>query len=70
MSCIGDDFKSFVKCCKSKKISEASKKSIKEREKELIANGRRHIIDKALRRMWQDEIDKFGNMNQEQVKIK
>ena len=69
-SCIGDDFKSFIQCCTSKKISENSKKSIKERKKELIANGRGHIIDKALRKMWQDEIDKFGNMIQEQVKIK
>ena len=33
---IADDFKGFVSCCKSKKISEASRRSIKEREEFLL----------------------------------
>ena len=66
---IADDFKGFVSCCKSKKISEASRRSIKEREEELIAEGRGSIITDGLRKMWQAEIDKYGNMIQEEVLV-
>lgn len=67
--CIGDDLISFLKHCKSDKICEAAKKSIKEREAALIAKGRGSIITDDLRKMWQDEIDKYGNMIQEKVEI-
>lgn len=67
--CIGDDFISFLKHCKSDKISAATKRSIKERETALIAKGRGSIITDDLRKMWQDEIDKYGNMIQEEVEL-
>ena len=66
---IEDDFVSFLKHCKSDKISESSKKSIKEREEELIQKGRGSVITDSLRKMWQKEIDKYGNMVQEEVII-
>lgn len=62
-------FKEFVKKCKSDVISDASKRSIKEREEILIAKGRGHIITDSLRAAWQKEIDKYANMNQEEVII-
>lgn len=66
---IAEDVKSFIRCCKSEKISAASIKTIKEREEALIANGRGAIIDDALRQMWQAEIDKYSGMVQEEVVI-
>ncbi|GKX29375.1 hypothetical protein SH1V18_18550 [Vallitalea longa] len=62
-----DDLFGFVDLCKSEKISDASKRTIKEREDALIAKGRGSIITDDLREMWQKEIDKYGNMNQEEV---
>ena len=50
-------------------ISEASRRSIKEREDALIAKGRDNIITDDLRKMWQAEIVKYGNMVQEEVLI-
>lgn len=47
-----------------------AKRSIKEREAALIAKGRGSIITDDLRKMWQDEIDKYGNMIQEEVILK
>lgn len=64
---IAANFKDFIKCCKSEKISEASRRSIKEREAALIAKGRGHIITDDLRQMWQAEIDKYQSMVQEEV---
>lgn len=52
-----------------KKISEASKLSIEEREAILIANGKGDIITDGLREMWQAEIKKYSNMIQEEVLI-
>lgn len=69
VECIADNLKDFFKYCKSEKISEASKLSIKEREAALIARGRGAIITDALRQMWQAEIDKYENMIQEEVVI-
>lgn len=66
---ITENFKDFVGCCKSEKISEASRRSIKEREDALIAKGRGNIITDELRKMWQAEIDKFGGMLQEEVLV-
>lgn len=64
---IAASFKDFIKRCKSEKISEASRRSIKEREAALIAKGRGHIITDDLRQMWQAEIDKYQSMVQEEV---
>ena len=69
IECIEDDFISFLQYCKSDRISEASKKSIKEREEALIAKGKGSVITDSLRQMWQKEIDKYGNMIQEEVII-
>lgn len=66
---ITENLKDFFECCKSEKISEASRRSIKEREDALIAKGRGNIITDDLRRMWQAEIDKYGKMIQEEVLI-
>ena len=64
-----ENFNDFIGTCKSEKISEASRRSIKEREEALIAKGRGNIITDDLRKMWQAEIDKYGNMVQEEVLI-
>jgi len=66
---MAEDLQEFIKCCKSKKINDASRLSIKEREEGLIAIGRGHIITDGLRRMCQAEIDKYQNMIQEEVLI-
>ena len=67
--CIAETFTDFLKYCSSEKITAASKRSIKEREEMLTARGRGHIITDALREMWQAEIDKYGNMTQEELII-
>lgn len=67
---VADDLQSFVKVCKSEKINPAVHKPIEQREAELIARGRGHIITDGLRKAWQDEIDRFANVVQEQVIIK
>lgn len=66
---IAENLKDFFRCCKSEKISEASRRSIKEREDALIAKGRGNIITDDLRKMWQAEIEKYGNMMQEEVLV-
>lgn len=69
MECIGEDFVSFLANCKSDKISDTAKKTIKEREAALIAKGRESVITNDLRQMWQKEIDKYRNITQEAVII-
>lgn len=64
---MAESLQDFFKFCKSEKIKEASKRSIKEREEILIANGRGDNITDGLRQLWQAEIDKYGNMIQEEV---
>ena len=54
---MAENLQEFIKCCKSEKIKEASKRSIKEREEILIANGRGDNITDGLRQLWQAEID-------------
>lgn len=67
---VGDDFKTFVQKCKSKKIDPDTRMPIEEREARLIERGRGHVITEGLRKMWQAEIDKYGNMVQERVIFK
>lgn len=66
---VTEDLKQFVDCCKSDRISESAKRSIKEREDILIAKGKGNVITDELRKMWQAEIDKYGSMVQEEVVI-
>lgn len=66
---LAEDLQSFLKSCKSEKISEDATKSIEEREAAMIARGRGEYITDGLRQMWQAEIDKYRNMVQEKVII-
>lgn len=67
ISKVADDLRIFVAKCASKPINAASRKSIQEREADLISRGRGHIVTDALRKMWQDELDKYGVLTQEEV---
>ena len=60
---------SFLVTMKSDKIPEAALRSIEERKAALIERGRGHIITPALIEMWQVELNKYGNMRQEEVVI-
>lgn len=63
------DFAAFVRACKSEVIPPAARRSVEERRADLIARGREKVITPALIQMWQDEIDKYGGMIQEEVRI-
>ncbi len=67
MKFLTEDFNSLIKVCKSKKIDENSKKTVEEREADLISRGFGHNISESLKKMWQKEHDKFINMVQERV---
>lgn len=66
---LSKDLKTFIGLCKSEELNPASRKSIQEREQDLIRKGRGHIISDGLRAMWQAEIDKYANMVQEEVEF-
>ncbi len=66
---IGDDFKGFINACKSEYIDKRSIKSVEEREKELIENGRGDVITDTLRDMWRVEINKYSSIMQEEIDI-
>lgn len=66
---VAESFKSFIKICKSEPIKEASKKTPKEREELLISKGKGSNITDGLRKMWQDEYDKYKGIIQEEVKL-
>lgn len=67
LSVLSSDFPSFVRACKSEPIPEAARRSIAERKEALLARGRGDVITPALVQMWQDELDKYGNMVQEEL---
>ncbi|MBQ7944240.1 MAG: SMI1/KNR4 family protein [Lachnospiraceae bacterium] len=67
--CIVKDFRDFINICESEEIDESFRLSVEEREAALIARGRGDIITDALRQMWQEEIDKYKDMIQEEVVI-
>ena len=69
LSLIANDFPAFIHASKSNKIPEAAFRSIEERTAALIESGRGHIITPALIEMWQKELDKYSNMQQEEVVI-
>lgn len=66
---VAESFKAFVKLCKSEPIKEASRKTPKEREELLLSKGKGANITDGLRKMWQDEYDKYKGMIQEEVKF-
>lgn len=66
---IADDFNEFIAKCKSKEINPKARRSIAEREADMIAKGRGHVITDTLRQTWQAEIDKYGNMVQEELVV-
>ncbi|MCI9309694.1 MAG: SMI1/KNR4 family protein [Lawsonibacter sp.] len=67
LTLLGADLSQFVSLCKSERISENARRSIQEREAALIQRGRGGVITDALRKMWQDELDKYGDMIQEEL---
>lgn len=67
---VAEDLKTFISKCKSKKINPACSTPIAQREADLITRGRGHVITDTLRKTWQAEIDKYGNIVQERVIIK
>ena len=69
LTLIANDFPAFIRACKSDKITKATLRSIEERTAALVERGRGHIITPALIEMWQKELDKYGNMQQEEVII-
>lgn len=66
---VGEDFVTFIKKCKSKEINPSARRTIEEREADLIARGKGGNITDGLRKIWQAEIDKYGDMLQEKVII-
>jgi len=66
---ICDEFNTFIEKCKSDYIDERFKLSIEEREADLIARGKGANISEGLRKMWQAEIDKYADFQQEEVII-
>lgn len=64
---VAKSFKDFVALCKSEPIKEASKRSPKEREELLISKGKGANITDGLRKMWQEEYDKYKELIQEEV---
>lgn len=63
------DLREFIKHCESTEINLAARKSVEEREIELIKRGRGNIVTDALREMWKAEINKYASINQEEVNI-
>ena len=66
---VADDLRKFVSRCKSEVISETAKKTVEEREAYMISKGRGHFVTDGLRKMWQEEYDKYSGMVQEEVEI-
>ena len=60
-----EDFKTFVAKCKSEKIGHI--KSIEERKEMLMKSGNEENITADWIEVWQEEIDKYANINQEKL---
>ncbi|MBE5840487.1 MAG: SMI1/KNR4 family protein [Butyrivibrio sp.] len=67
MVAIADDFEKFINGCKSKKIGHIS--TIEERKARLIANGHGDKLSENMLRGWQEEIEKYSKLVQEEVVI-
>jgi len=64
---VSDNLSSFVSRCKSEQIGHV--RSIEERRISMISKGREEFITADLISTWQAEIDKYTNINQEEVII-
>ena len=60
-----DDFNTFIKKCKSEKIGHI--KTIEERKATLIEHGNEENITPGWIRRWQEEIDRYSNIHQEEL---
>ncbi len=67
MEPVSDSFTSFIALCRSEPVKEASKRTPQEREKIMLEKGKGTNITDGLRKMWQDEYDKYSKMVQEEV---
>lgn len=63
---LAEDFSSFIKKCKSKKIGYI--RSIEERKNDLISLGKGDKITPEKVAGWQAEIDEYANIHQEELK--
>lgn len=66
---LANTFREFIQMCDSEILDKKSIKSVEEREKDLISRGKGANITDALRKAWQDEIDKYSNINQVKVEL-
>lgn len=64
---ISGSFKEFIKKCQSDVINERAKRTVEEREKEMIKNGYGYLINDYLKATWQQEYEKYKDMIQEEV---
>lgn len=61
------NFKEFLERCKSKKIDHIQ--TVEERMQKLIKNGNEKNITPALIKIWEDQINEYANMHQEELTI-
>ena len=66
---LSDSFSQFLQKCKSKEINPRSRRTPEEREKELIEKGKSGNITDGLRKMWEQEYNKYKDMVQEEVSL-
>ena len=64
---IAKSFNDFISKCKSKEINERAKRTVEEREQEMIKNGFADLINEHLKSTWQQEYEKYKDMVQEEV---
>ena len=62
-----DNLPEFISKVKSDPINPNRIKTIEDRERDMISRGRGQLITDELRTLWQKEIDKYSNLNQETV---
>lgn len=60
-----EDFKSFLQRCKSEKIGHIQ--TVEERKQKLIKNGNEKNITPALIKVWEEQINEYANMHQEEI---
>lgn len=66
---ISDSFSQFLKKCKSSEINPRSRRTPEERETELTEKGKSGNITDGLRKMWEQEYEKYKDMVQEEVSL-
>lgn len=67
--CEWRDLKAFLACCHSERIDQSAVKSIEEREADMAAKGRGDCVTEALRCTWQEEIDWYKEIRQQEVAL-